>query len=135
MNLNPACNDFTQSVPTQSHYSFAQWNSGTYSWALLKDTVTGGTYCVVFNHGSTPGFNSGYRNPAHNAIVSGAQNSRHVYGDAVDLDTPTAPNNSLYDSLRFIAKSGACEVSCVEPRSMSPSHFHSDYRGACPTGW
>jgi len=131
----PECTDFTQSVPTVSHYSFDEWNSGTYSWAVLRDTVTGNLYCVVSNYGSTPGFNSGYRNPAHNAAVGGAQNSRHVYGDAADLDTPTSPNDALYDALRQLAKNGACGVACVEPRGMSPSHFHADYRGACPAGW
>jgi hypothetical protein len=133
--LNPGCTDFVQSVPGPSHYSFPQWNSGTYGWALLEGSVISNTYCVVSNLGSTPTLTSGYRNPAHNAIIGGAQNSRHVYGDAVDLDTPTAPNDTLYNSLRAIAKSGACSVACVEPRNISPSHYHGDYRGGCPTGW
>jgi hypothetical protein len=129
----PTCSDFTQSVPAPSRYSFDQWNSGTYSWAILKDALISNTECVLDELGSTPTFNSGYRNPVHNQSIGGATNSRHVYGDA-DLDTPTAPNNALYDSLKLIAKSG-CGVACVEPRTMAPSHFHADYRGACPTGW
>lgn len=133
--FTPNCSDFTQSVPSLSHYSFSQWNSSTYGWAILKDTVVSNTYCVVANHGSTPPFSSGYRNPVRNLQVSGALNSRHVYGDAVDLDTPNAPNNTMYNALRTIAKGGSCGVACVEPRSIAPNHFHADYRGACPSGW
>lgn len=130
----PTCSDFTQSLPAWSSYSFEQWNSGTYSWAILKENLISNIECVITELGSTPSFNSGYRNPVHNESIGGATNSRHVYGDAADLDTPAAPNNSLYDSLKVIAKS-MCGVACVEPRSLSPGHFHADYRGSCPPGW
>lgn len=135
LNLTPTCGSFTQSVPGASHYSFGQWNSGSYSWALLEETVTSNTYCVVSNFGSTPSFSSGYRNPVHNLAVGGAPNSRHVHGDAVDLHTPAAPDNSAYDLLRHLAKNVGCGYACVEPRSISPAHYHGDYRGSCPTGW
>lgn len=131
----PSCGDFTQSVPTLSQYSFAQWNSGDYSWAVLRESVVGNLYCVVNNYGSTPGFNSGYRNPVHNVNVGGATNSRHVYGDAADLDTPSAPDNDADTELRRLAKDGSCGNACVEPRNISPSHFHVDYRGSCPADW
>lgn len=135
LDLTPTCTNFTQSVPGASHYSFGQWNSGSYSWALLEEAVTSNTYCVVDNYGSAPGFNSGYRNPVHNVGVGGAQNSRHVHGDAVDLDTPNAPDDTAYNLLRHIAKNVGCGTACVEPRSISPGHYHGDYRGSCPAGW
>ena len=132
VNLRPTCSDFTQSVPASSHYSFGQWNSGTYSWAILRDSVVANTFCVVSNYGSVPNLNSGYRNPARNAQVSDATNSRHVYGDAADL---SAPNQSQWNTLRNIGKNGVCSVACVEPRSLTPTWYHGDYRGVCPTGW
>jgi hypothetical protein len=75
------------------------------------------------------------RNPVHNASVSSAINSQHIHGTAADLETPTAPNDTAYNDLKNWAKSGACSVACVEPREISPSHYHGDYRGACPAGW
>lgn len=133
--FTPTCDSFTQSVPGTSHYSFGQWNSGSYSWALLETSVTSNTYCVVNNYGSTPSFSSGYRNPVHNLAVGGALNSRHVHGDAVDLHTPASPDDTAYNTLRYLAKQVGCGVACVEPRSISPAHYHGDYRGGCPTGW
>jgi Peptidase M15 len=102
----PACNDFINYVPSLSQYGFdGQWNSSpSYPWAILKDYAVGNLYCVVANYGSTPTFNSGYRNPAHNSSVSPAVNSQHIHGTAADLDTPAAPNDSMYNDLRSLAK-------------------------------
>lgn len=128
----PDCSVFTQNVPTSSHYSFSSWRSPNYSWAVLREYAVSNVYCVVSNHGSTPGLNSGYRSPSHNHSEGGATNSRHVYGDAADLSASQA---AVWDSLRANAKSGACSIGCVEPRSATPSWFHVDYRGSCPAGW
>lgn len=138
--FRPFCSSFTQSVPTQSQYSFGSprqsntWSAGDeFHWAILKDTVTGNLYCVLNDYGSTPTMVSGYRNPKHNTAIGGANNSRHVYGDAADIDTPAAPDDDAYNALRAIAKGGSCSIACVEPRDISQSHFHVDYRGACPS--
>jgi hypothetical protein len=139
----PFCSSFTQSTPTQSQYDFGSPRQvGTwcvdddYHWAVLKDSVTANLYCVVANYGSTPAMTSGYRSPIRNAAVNGATNSRHLYGDAADLQTPPAPDDNVYNALKAIAKSGNCGVACVEPRNISGSHFHADYRpGGCPSGW
>ena len=130
----PNCGDFTQSVPTPSRYSFGQWNSGTYSWAFLRATVTSNTECFLQESGTNPPLSSGYRNPVRQQDF-GSVNSRHVHGDAADLDTPNAPDNALWNTLRLYAKGGACSDACVEPRSLTPGHFHVDYRGSCPAGW
>lgn len=47
--------------------------------------------------------NSGYRSPGHNKAVGGAKNSRHMHGDAADIDMTgmsDADRAKLVDSLR-----------------------------------
>lgn len=133
----PACDDFTQSLPSSSHHSFGDWNQdGHYSWAVLRETVVANSYCILENLGSVPELNSGYRNPASQYQINpNAMASRHTYGDAGDIDTPNSPSNAVWDQMRAIAKSGACGTGCVEPRNLTPNHFHVDYRPSCPTGW
>jgi hypothetical protein len=137
--LQPTCSDFTQSVPGPSQYSFGSWNQDNdYSWAILRDSVVSNLYCIINNLGGTPPvMTSGYRNPAAQLRINrSAPFGRHTFGDAADVDTPNAPDNALYDYLRFLAKdSGACGYACVEPRADSPRHFHVDYRGSCPPLW
>ena len=41
--------------------------------------------------------NSGYRCPTHNANVGGAQNSRHVVGDAADIAVKNVHAHAVYD--------------------------------------
>jgi hypothetical protein len=141
--FRPFCSSFTQSVPTQSQYVFGSprqtgtWSvDDDYHWAVLQPNVTSDISCVVTTWGATPSMTSGYRNPNRNAALSDAVNSRHVYGDAADLQTELSPNDSTYDQLKTIAKSGACATACVEPRNISTNHFHADYRqGGCPSNW
>ena len=62
--------------------------------------------------------NSGYRSPAYNESVDGAQYSRHMYGDAFDLD----PNEASLDAL---------EGACVDHGGFLveyTSHVHCDFR-------
>jgi hypothetical protein len=133
----PDCLDFTQSVPTLSHYNFANWNTGNDWWlALLREPMVANVYCVVSNHGSVPPLTSGYRNPAHQKRADpDHMNSQHVHGNAADLGTPTSPNDTEWNQLWNSAKSGYCGIGCVEPRNLTPSHFHVDYRTSCPYGW
>jgi hypothetical protein len=129
--FNPICSDFTQSA-SAVNYSFAQLNWGTYSWALVRQPLTTaypapGLGSWVTYIGSVHTINSAYRNPAHNAAVGGAPASRHLFGDAVDLQNVTR-TQSEHDQLAAAAMSagadyiepvtGPCKLGCV----------HADWR-------
>jgi hypothetical protein len=127
--LTPTCGDFTQTAHS-AHFSFAELNSGDYSWAIIRNSLLSGLECVRTGNGNAAlTLNSGYRNPAHNAAVGGESQSRHMFGDAADI----ASNAQTWDPLHNAGKScGAC----VEPRSATfPGHVHVDWRGGCPQGW
>ena len=63
--------------------------------------------------------NSGYRNPDYNRGVGGATWSRHMYGDAFDIDPVSVSLNELADSCE---RNGAGFVSVYE------THVHCDWR-------
>ena len=62
--------------------------------------------------------NSGYRSPSYNASVDGATHSRHMYGDAFDLD-PTSTSLSALES--------ACTSNGGKLVEYT-SHVHCDWR-------
>lgn len=124
----PDCSDFTNSLPG---FPSGTWNDGGYGYVILRSSVTGGAACLAGYVGD-PGVTSGYRNPARNAQISVA-NSRHVYGDAVDMH---ASNEATVSYYRGVSKD-LCSNPCVEPWGLvyQNPHFHMDYRGSCPSGW
>jgi hypothetical protein len=63
--------------------------------------------------------NSGYRSPAHNATVGGATWSRHMYGDAFDLD----PSSVSLDAL-----AAACDDEGAGYVDVYETHVHCDWR-------
>jgi hypothetical protein len=87
----PSCADFTQTRHS-THFTFANLNvNAVYHWALIKQPLTTsadypyvGLDAWYENYGSGQ-INSAYRSPAHNAAVGGVAQSRHMYGDAVDM--------------------------------------------------
>jgi hypothetical protein len=142
----PDCSDLTSTLPSLSHYTVGgaresnTWNvSNTWSLAVLDEATVGNTYCIVANYGSVPTMTSGYRTPFDQVRISGTPNNwndaLHVFGKAADLDTPSNPNNVMWQHLKDIAKGGSCGSGCVEPRVDSPNHFHVDFRGTCPSGY
>jgi|GEM_PF-923411 len=62
--------------------------------------------------------NSGYRRPAYNSSVGGAKHSRHMYGDAFDLDPISASLTKLEN---------ACTANGGKLVEYS-SHVHCDFR-------
>lgn len=127
----PACYDFTQTA-SSAHFTFAELNSGDYSWAIIRQVLLDGLETARANYGNNPlVINSGYRNPAKQFRIDGGAslNSRHVYGDAADI----ASNSSSWAPIKDAAKAAGA---CVEPQSGSGSgHVHADWRGSCPPLW
>jgi hypothetical protein len=91
--------------------------------------------------------NSGYRSPIHNRdhmapSPPGAANSRHLFGDAMDIATDAGN----WQAVRDVAKAQS-PVPCAEPfRDSGPGHVHVDYRvyegvfnrvsyTICPVDW
>lgn len=63
--------------------------------------------------------NSGYRNVTYNASVGGVAHSRHIYGDAVDIDSSAASLEELQQQ---------CESLGASFTSLYESHVHCDWR-------
>jgi hypothetical protein len=63
--------------------------------------------------------NSGYRNVTYNASVGGAEHSRHIYGDAIDIDS---------DSASLLELQQQCEALGASFTSVYESHVHCDWR-------
>jgi hypothetical protein len=126
----PVCADFTRDAHSV-HFSFALLNTGDHDWAILRPTLLAGLESIYTQNGDRRiGINSAYRNPARNARLQGsAPNSRHLYGDAVDITS----DEDTWDHFRAI---GISLGGCVEPVNLSGTgHVHVDWRGSCPVGW
>jgi hypothetical protein len=133
VNLAPTCSSFTQSARS-ANFSFAELNVGSpYSWAIIRTPLTTpassgyGLERWRANAGGVPRIvNSAYRPPAHNATVSGASQSRHMFGDAVDLRNVSRTQTEYTFMAQAAIDAGA---SYVEPISMSGvGHIHADWR-------
>jgi hypothetical protein len=126
----PRCDDFTQQSSSR-HFQFNELNSGRYKWAILRSSMTTGIDHVHGNYRGRLRVNSGYRNPRHNASVTGSakRDSRHMHGDAVDLQS----TETTFDQIRDAGRDAGA---CVEPASISGyGHVHLDWRGKCPINW
>jgi hypothetical protein len=127
-NFVPGCNEFSQGTHTE-HFSFKELNTGDYAWAILRTELLSGVELIRTNFGGSLIINSAYRNPAHNDAISGAVDSRHVHGDAVDIRADQA----TWTTVRAASKNSKA---CVEPQALSGwAHVHADWRGACPLNW
>ena len=84
--FKPLSPQFTQTGHSQ-HFTFAELNTGDYSWAILMSNLLIQIENVRSYNGSTPlNVSNAYRNPAkQNRVNPKAPNSRHVFGDAVDF--------------------------------------------------
>jgi hypothetical protein len=133
VNLEPTCSSFTQSARS-ANFSFAELNvDNPYSWAIIRTPLTTpsssgyGLERWRANAGGIPRIvNSAYRAPAHNAEVSGTSQSRHMFGDAVDLRNTSRTQAEYTFMAQPAIDAGA---SYVEPVSMSGlGHIHADWR-------
>ena len=90
--LSPTCASFTKTAHSV-YFAFAELNvNDSYSWAIIRYPLTApassgyGLDLWRADAGGVPRYvNSAYRAPAHNQAVGGVPNSRHIFGDAVDL--------------------------------------------------
>lgn len=140
----PQCSEFTQTSPDPS-ITFAQFNSSTYSWAIIRSWMIphlDQVHSTITQDSFTFTINSAYRNPAKEYSINGGRytGSRHIYGDAVDLAT-TSTNWATFQAI------GHANQACVEPTSVqggSTAHSHMDWRtfatigpttASCPKGW
>lgn len=125
------CSFFTQTAHSQ-YFSFAEMETGDYTWALVRRPLvrpaSSGYGLDRWRelYGAPRIINSAYRNPSRNARVGGAPQSRHMYGDAVDLrnESGTAGEWQQMDDAARLA--GA---DYREPLSLSGyGHVHADWR-------
>jgi hypothetical protein len=146
---NPQCSEFTQ-TSTDPLITFAQLNSGSYTWAIIRSyflTQLDQVHTQITGDHLPFTINSAYRNPATEFAVVTAlpggvyrAGSRHQYGDAIDLAT-TSTTWATFQQIGHQYKA------CVEPlvaQKGSTGHSHLDWRTlatvgvhfvACPPGW
>jgi len=102
VSLHPTCSNFTSSKRTE-YFAFSELETGDYSWALLRSPFvaaksTGyGIDRWRYEYGGPRYTNSVYRNPARNRRIGGATQSRHMYGDAADLDNRSGSTSEWWD--------------------------------------
>ncbi|WP_374568250.1 D-Ala-D-Ala carboxypeptidase family metallohydrolase [Ideonella sp.] len=102
VSLRPTCSNFTSSRRTE-YFAFSELETGDYSWALLRSPFvaaksTGyGIDRWRYEYGGPRYTNSVYRNPARNRRIGGATQSRHMYGDAADLDNRSGSTSEWWN--------------------------------------
>jgi hypothetical protein len=155
--FRPNCFEETNTAHS-ANFSFAELNTNSGSnYALIKNPLvapasTGyGLDAWVADFGFSRTINSAYRSPAHNNAVGGAAASRHMLGDAVDLQNETCPSSKqpcsdagLQEWVQMVTAAGGIEkndnsvnvnntgakASFVEPRSgpCGLNCTHADWR-------
>ena len=136
--FGPTCTDFTDNTKLGGPYYYLNTLKGSdvYSWALIQYPLVepsgdnrglNAWAAKILTMGySTPGFNSGYRTPTYNSTLAGsAANSRHLFGDAADLESGTCAVWTDFDN----AAVNAAAPTFVEAQSDSTcGHVHADWR-------
>jgi hypothetical protein len=132
--LSPTCSSFTQ-TDHAAHFTFNELNvNNPYSWAIIRFPLTASASASYglerwrANAGGVPRYvNSAYRPPQHNQNVGGVPNSRHIFGDAVDLRN-VPRTEAEYNLLKNAALDA--DAGYVEPLSGSCGYgcVHADWR-------
>jgi len=142
--LHPVCSSFSSTAQLGSIFTFSQLNSSYFpDWAILLSSLYSGTANTQSNYGSSLTPNSGYRDPQKEKDIDTGQgmtsiwtvNSRHEYGDAVDLAT-----GSILTTFNSIRSAGLKAGACAEPKANSGvAHVHLDWRtsdgATCSSLW
>ncbi len=134
----PRCENFTNTDPPLApHFSLSQLKSPDAVWAILRQTLQNGLEAIQATQNISGFINAAggraYSTPSHNVQVNDynlkqSSGSRHMLGDAVDIETTSIPWDTIYAAARV---SGAC----LEPKD-TKNRVHVDWRGAtCPSNW
>lgn len=77
-------------IPDCANYTWngGELNTGHFPWAIVRAVLPGAVASWRSEYGSPLTVTSGYRNPKHNREEGGEQYSRHMFGDACDMDNP-----------------------------------------------
>ena len=134
VSLSPTCSSFTQTAHSV-YFTFAELNVyNTYPWAIIRPPLTVAASAGYGldrwrqSYGSARNTNSVYRAPAHNAAVGGSSNSRHMFGDAVDLRNQSG-SQTEWNAMVTAAGSTGAKADYIEPQSISGlAHVHADWR-------
>ena len=110
-----------------------KFNTGDYRWAMVKPKMVERYKIIAENYVPHPAkINSAYRNPVRNKKAGGRPESRHIYGDAVDIQTVAIghegpPNKKDWQTLVDISKK--TNPSYIERLEESKAgHVHVDWR-------
>jgi len=122
--FTPPCEWFTQTARS-AYFSFSELTvNSPYSWALIKwPLVVAPSLNYGLDYwrdllGAPQIVNSGYRSPRHNHTVGGAPQSRHLWGDAVDLRNFTRSESEYWEK-RYAA--------IGTPNQPNAPHARADY--------
>ena len=152
VNFVPPCNvlRYMHNEQLSDHFSVDELNvDNEYDWGLWWRYLLDGMEDTRYINGDLAlHVNSGYRNPARNCghnlncpSPAYARNSRHVYGDGVDIVTSSNWTQAAWRALR---QSALAAGGCCEPLDQSTySHVHADWRdhpqafrqAPCPDTW
>lgn len=136
----PNRNEFRHNGGT-AHFPWSDYMQDCdYSYGIERAVLDIGIeamYNYVRTHYSQAGadnmeITSGYRNPLHNASLDppGAENSRHIYGDAADFgrrDVNNDGHTNATDTAIISAAATATNASYIED-DYSDGHVHVDWR-------
>jgi hypothetical protein len=137
VDLTPSCSDFNESAGS-AYFSHSELTVNDESvWSLIREPLTVGSGAGYgldawrVDYGSARTTNSVYRTPAHNSQVGGAAQSRHMYGDAADLNNQSGLL-SEWQAMIAAAGQGAGEAQAdfEEPQSgpCGIACAHADWR-------
>ncbi len=130
----PTCDDFASGGGT-GHFSWSELNGGFstgnphFPWGHIKPTLELGLELTrfMYNRGGII-INSGYRCPHGNHAVNGVTQSRHMYGDAVDMRSADHPWTKDEHDLLWEAAYYAGSTWRSTWGSYSGNHLHADWR-------
>ena len=127
----PTCGDFSTSGGT-ANFGWSELNrspgSGHPPYGIVRSVLWSGLENTRsnYNRGGIV-IDSGYRCPHGNALVGGAYQSRHMWGDAADMHSQDHPwSQAEWTLLRNAAN--AAGATYIEPYADDPSHVHADWR-------
>ena len=119
-------------IPNCSYYTLngGELNTGDHAWAVVRTVLPGAVASWRSEYGSPLTVSSGYRCPKRNNQVGGESTSRHMFGDACDMDNPNNDVETWCD-MWWAAYNCTPQPDFIEPLQKSGlGHVHADWRYA-----